>query len=132
MDYSKSTIYIDNELAKISILNDIMIGIYKTNTIDLDVAKKIIKLRIDACNHVAHPLLVDIRGVKSFSKEARDYIAKDGTALLSATAILINSPLTKVLANFYLKLSNPEVPTRLFTNFDEAYNWLIPHKTKVA
>ncbi len=126
---SKSTIVIvDNDLARISDVDGIMIGEYRSDNVDAETARKIIKLRIGACDGKYYPLLADIRCVQSFSKEARDLLAKDGTTLLSATAILINSPLSKVIANFYLRLSNPAIPTRLFTDFDEAYNWLIPHK----
>lgn len=39
-------------------------------------------------------------------------------------AIVLNSIGIRILANFYLNVFKPEVPTKIFTNFEEARKWL--------
>ena len=71
------------------------------------------------------PLLIDTKSMKSFAREARQYYASDeAAARASAAAIVVGTPVSKVLGNFYLGLSNPRLPSRLFTSEDEALIWL--------
>ena len=71
------------------------------------------------------PILVDTRKMKSMSRETRKYYAGEEAAkVASAVALIIDTPLSKVLGNFYLGLSNPRLPTRLFTAESEALEWL--------
>jgi hypothetical protein len=41
-----------------------------------------------------------------------------------ADAFVIKSVAQKIIANFYLKISTPERPTKFFKNKTEAINWL--------
>jgi hypothetical protein len=41
-----------------------------------------------------------------------------------ADAFVIKSMAQKIIANFYLKISTPERPTKFFKNKTEAINWL--------
>jgi hypothetical protein len=71
------------------------------------------------------PLFVDTKTMKNLAREARHYYASEEAArVASAVAIIISTPLSRVLGNFYLGLSNPHLPTRLFTEEDEALDWL--------
>jgi len=70
-------------------------------------------------------VLVDLRELKSQSPEARALLAGAGAARVSrAVALLIGSPLSRVLGNFYLRFNRPETPTRLFSSEAEARRWL--------
>jgi len=72
-----------------------------------------------------NPLLVDIRQQKSISREARlFYSGKEFTDQVTSLAFVVESAISKVLANFFLGLNKPPYPTRLFTNEDEAIEWL--------
>ena len=72
-----------------------------------------------------NPLLADIRQQKSISREARMfYSGKEFTDKVTALAFVVESTISKVLANFFLGLNKPPYPTRLFTNEDEATEWL--------
>lgn len=72
------------------------------------------------------PVLVDLRGVRSQSAEARAYLAgPEATRVSAAVALLVASPLSRAIGNFYLGFNRPEVPTRLFTNELEAERWLM-------
>jgi hypothetical protein len=71
------------------------------------------------------PLLVDSRNIKSMEREARVYYAgEEGRKSVSACALLIGSPVSRVIGNFFMGLNKPLVPTRLFTSETEAIEWL--------
>ncbi len=71
------------------------------------------------------PVLVDLRAIRAQSAEARALFAGPAaTSVCRAVALLIGSPLSRVLGNFYLGFNRPETPTRLFTSEDEARAWL--------
>jgi hypothetical protein len=71
------------------------------------------------------PLFIDTKTMRSFSREARHYFAGEEAArCASAAAIIVGTPVSRVLGNFYLGLSNPHLPSRLFSSEDEALAWL--------
>ena len=71
------------------------------------------------------PLFIDTKTMKSLSREARHFYAgEEAAANASAAAIIVGTPVSKVLGNFYLGLSNPKLPSRLFSSEDEALAWL--------
>jgi hypothetical protein len=71
------------------------------------------------------PFLMDIRPVRSLSREARAYFASaESAAVFRATALLVSSPLSRAVGNFFLGLNRPVMPTRLFTSEEEAMAWL--------
>ena len=71
------------------------------------------------------PLLVDLRGMKSFDRDARAYYAgQEAAKYQSAIALLIGSPLSRVIGNFFIGFNKPAMPTRLFTSELEALEWL--------
>ncbi|HWY37659.1 MAG TPA: STAS/SEC14 domain-containing protein [Bacteroidia bacterium] len=72
-----------------------------------------------------YPLLVDSRNIKSITKEARDHFSiQNRETAVSAFAILIHSPLSRIIGNFFMGLNKPTVPARLFTEEKEAIGWL--------
>ena len=78
---------------------------------------------------VRRPFLIDMTRVKSMSKEAREYYAgPEPKKNITAVAILTTSNVGKAVANFFLLLTSPSVPTRMFTNFTEAKAWLLKYK----
>jgi hypothetical protein len=71
------------------------------------------------------PLFVDTKTMKSMSRETRKYYAGEEAAkVASAAAIIVGTPASRVLGNFYLGLSNPHLPSRLFSSEEEALEWL--------
>ena len=73
-----------------------------------------------------HPLLVDIRAVKSISLDARRYFAGPEHAPIttSAVALLIESPVSELIGRFFLRLDKPHFPLQLFSSETEALSWL--------
>ena len=71
------------------------------------------------------PVLIDLRHAKAMDRDARTYYAGPETAHRQlAAALLIESPLSRVLGNFFLGLNKPLVRTRVFTSEREALAWL--------
>jgi len=71
------------------------------------------------------PILIDSRGIKSMSREAREHFSANGRdAKTCAFGIVIKSPLSRVIGNFFLGVNKPAVPTRLFDNEKDAAEWL--------
>ncbi|MBI3240234.1 MAG: hypothetical protein HYZ43_15540 [Flavobacteriia bacterium] len=71
------------------------------------------------------PILIDSRGIKSISREARSFFTTNGRATNTmAFAILIDSAVSKVVGNFFLGINKPAVPTKLFLDEELALQWL--------
>lgn len=68
------------------------------------------------------PLLVDIRPMQHIEREARAYYS--GLQSITARALLVGSPVTRVIANFFISINRPVIPTKLFTSETEAVVWL--------
>ncbi len=70
-------------------------------------------------------LMIDLRAIKSITREARTYFAgNEAGELAEACAILIGSAGSRVIGNFFLGLNKPTFPTRLFSSEDKALAWL--------
>ncbi len=79
----------------------------------------------DAVKKAKTRVLIDMTAVTKISKQARDYFANERTASIQrATALLIGSPVSRVIGNFFMGLNRPISPTRLFTDPHKAIQWL--------
>jgi hypothetical protein len=76
----------------------------------------------EMCGGRPTPLLIDMATTESVSRAARAVFAKRCDA--SAIALLGSSAVDRVLANFFLGVNAAPVPTRFFTDDDEAVRWL--------
>ena len=74
---------------------------------------------------IARPVFMDGRNIKSVDRPSRVYAAsEEASSVISALAVLIESPLSRMLSNFFLKVSKPSYPTQLFTSEVKAMEWL--------
>jgi len=87
------------------------------------------QLATDAMRLVDHinagterPLLVDMTGTATLTRPARVTFTRRCSA--SMIALLGNSPVDRVIANFALGASSVPVPTRYFTSEPTALAWL--------
>lgn len=94
----------------------------------LEKAKSSVEARLSLCEGLDHPVLIDMRGIRSVTREAREYFANEGTRLIKAGALIVGSPLNRTLGNIFLWINKPKVQTRLFTNENEALKWLIQYR----
>jgi hypothetical protein len=71
------------------------------------------------------PVLVDAREVKSLNRDVRQYHSRpEAMRNVSALAMLVSSPLSSLIANFFITMTKVNVPTRIFTDETEARDWL--------
>ena len=108
--------------------NEIVWGELLANQTTVELAKENVdaqeRLR-DGMNKAKTRVLIDMTSVTEISKEARDYFANERTASIQrATALLIGSPVSRVIGNFFMGLNKPVSPTRLFTDPHKAIQWL--------
>lgn len=69
------------------------------------------------------PLLVDAHLAGPQDRAARSEFTSHGS-MVSAVAILVGTPLSRMMGNFYLAVSRPTAPTRLFEDDVAAVAWL--------
>ena len=70
------------------------------------------------------PLLVDFSKASGQDAETRKFYAEESVKWTHRVALLVNSPVARVMGNIYMGLNKPLVPTRLFTDEKEALAWL--------
>jgi hypothetical protein len=115
----------ENDYATFWMEAGIVYFVYKENaSIDLEAAKQIVEDRIRFQKQVDFPIYCDIRGMKRADKAARDFLAKEGSSYTKGVAIIVDSPMTKIIGNFYLGLNKPTTPTKMFTDKEGALEYL--------
>jgi hypothetical protein len=116
-----------------AIEDDILFCSYKQHLeIDITTAKRIINDRVAFMNGNLYPILIDFSNMKSVTKEARDYMnsAEGGLSGLLCGAFLSKSIVASLFINLYLKVNNPAIPARFFTDKGDAIAWLKKQKLK--
>jgi hypothetical protein len=93
--------------------------------LELSDAQEVVHAVAAVGGNVARPVLVDLREVRSMSRECRKYFAGPETAKVeAAAALLVVSPVARAIGNFFMGLNRPLCPTRLFTSEADALVWL--------
>lgn len=104
-------------LVEITFRESSLIGLQECLDI-MDVYEQILEKR-------KYPLLHLAKDYVQVNEEARIYgSSEDGLRYSAAEAFVIKSLAHKLLANFYLKVNRPSVPTKFFSNKEDAELWL--------
>lgn len=96
-------------------------------TIDVDEAKEMTRLTLKLCEGKSYPFITSMLGITvNINSDAREYFAKneDINSIRTLQAIIVNNTPSKLVANFFIKFHKPAVKTRLFTNLDDALEWV--------
>ena len=110
------TLWMDGDIVCARYANDIHLS--------LEVAKTCVEARIFFSKGNSCAMLIDMRGIKSTTREARRYMATIGATLVKAGALITGSAMNRALGNIFLKIDKPQVPTKLFTEESKARAWL--------
>jgi len=87
--------------------------------------KESTRISAEMVNFTPRPLLCDLTNVVSMTQDCRKHFASaDHAATFSKCALIVTSPISRVIGNFFLGLNKPLKPTRLFTNKEEGLKWL--------
>jgi hypothetical protein len=118
--------HFENSQIRMEIEDGILIATYKAGLkMTIDDAKHIVNERLNLLQGKALPVLIIDSGVVSMDKSARDFLSSDdGISGLSAAAIIENSLFSKMLINFFLRLTNPKIQVKAFNDRSEALKWL--------
>ncbi|MEM6522360.1 MAG: hypothetical protein AAGF85_10900 [Bacteroidota bacterium] len=117
--------FTETEFGFFKIEDSILIFIYKSQQLfDEAMAEKVIEDRFKFSHYQEYPVLADIRGVEYFSSNAKKVMVEKGNQLISAAAILVKSPVERMIANSYININKPPKPTRMFTDEKRAIKWL--------
>ena len=69
-------------------------------------------------------LLADASDTMPMSKEVREYVTAEMPKYIKAHAVISKEPLLSSLSNTFMNLSWAGFPVKLFSNVDEAKQWL--------
>ena len=69
------------------------------------------------------PLLVDVHDAHGQDRAARLEFARRGTQV-SAVAVIVGTPLSRMMGNIFVNVSTPVTPTQMFDNEASAVAWL--------
>lgn len=86
-------------------------------------ALEILHLCIEVTQGTVTPVLVDIRRLGSIDRAARRIFSH--STMASRLALLLGSPTSRVIGNFFMGLGRMSIPTRLFTDEAAAVAWLV-------
>jgi hypothetical protein len=96
---------------------------------ELEDAREAVRATFALAGERRLPVLVDLRGIRSQSRPARDYLSSNEMqAMFASVALLIASPVSQVIGTFFLRLRQQPVPTRLFVDEQQAVDWLLGDK----
>jgi hypothetical protein len=74
--------------------------------------------------------LADVRGIVANDRQTRQLAAGPAVAAVTLRmAVLVGDPLSRTLGNFFLRVSRPAYPTRIFTDEAAARRWLAEEPT---
>ena len=84
------------------------------------------RLRV-GCPDEKQRLMVDLRKNPQPDKTARDFTdSHEVVRITAAMALLTDSPVSRMLGNFFLGFNRASFPTRMFTDEQAARDWLPP------
>jgi hypothetical protein len=70
-------------------------------------------------------VVVQMTTLLSQDAEARRvYAERMGPDLFYAAALVATNPISRAIASFFLGLTKPKIPTRVFDSFDAALDWV--------
>jgi hypothetical protein len=71
-------------------------------------------------------LLADIRTLRGVSLGVRTQMSSERAGrYLARVALIADSPLTRTIGNFFMRLNRPPFPLRIFDGEDEGLRWLV-------
>ena len=95
--------------------------------INAEEAKIVADHIVEICDGTPYPFITNGLGITiRMNNEARNLFAEYSPLLKvrKSQALIVNNTPSKLLANFFIKYHKQSNPTKIFTNFDEAVEWI--------
>jgi hypothetical protein len=94
-------------------------------TMTLEDAQDSTRISAQMVNYKPQPLLCDLTNVVKMTQECRRHFAgEEHSETFSKCALIVNSPVSRLIGNFFLGLNKPLKPTKLFNTKEEGLKWL--------
>jgi len=124
MDIDNRISEIQNRVEKIWLREDGIVQDFVLPGVEytLEDAKQGLAGIVQLSNGKLHPMMADLRNVKTMERAARQELA--AFKGMTASAILIDSALSRIIGNVIINFNKLKVPARLFTSETEAVEWL--------
>lgn len=108
---------------------NILIVRYKTNLpMTKEIAEAIVDHRLKLANGRNFKMVIVLPQLRVVEKEARDFLSTErGIEGISASAMVTQSPISRAIINFFLKINfnRPNnIPNKIFNTEEKALNWL--------
>lgn len=106
--------------------DDIIRMVYKPGAVEtVETAREAVKAAVEAFGAKKRPVLIDIREIKSVTREARMFHASEEAGRTGlAVGLVVGSLVTKMIGNFFMNINKPVLPFRMFTSESDAVEWL--------
>jgi len=103
----------------------VFISFIKDSAMDLNSCNELYVAYTELLDEKKYPFLYVIGDYVTFTNEARNYFStKKGSQYSRVDAFVFTSLAHKLLANFYMKVNKPKIPTKFFNSKNEAEAWL--------
>lgn len=123
--------HLTNDYADYSFKDGIVHVTYKKGVyINLRAAKKVVADRLHFQQGNSFPVLCNASGIVFANKPGRDYLAVEGSALITAVAYIVDHLYMQMVTGFYVQITKPVIPIQqAFDNVEDALTFL--HKFRV-
>lgn len=110
--------------AEVQLLEDniVFINILPKAEIFLEDANKLYDAVMKLAEGNLYPLLIDAKSIVSMDRDARKRFSHEET--VSAVALIVGTPLSKIIGNFFIGLNKTAIPFKLFSSKSDALEWL--------
>jgi hypothetical protein len=126
MDYTKL-----NHL-EIKLENGILFCKYEERLLlTLELAKKMLADRLMYQKEINYPVIILLNGLKAADKETRKYTAIEGIKGITMGAFVVKNTIEKIIYNFFFSIEKPVIPTKAFTNEEDAIEWIRETRSKL-
>lgn len=93
--------------------------------VSIEFAAKVLELGLQIANGRTRPTLVLMQDVAHIARAARTFFASDAYLTLTCqTALVVRSPVSRVIGNFFIGLNRLKYPCRIFDDQERAVAWL--------
>ena len=103
----------------------LVLRFHRGSRLDATLTSEVSRAHVELAQGRARHVLADVRGLVSVDRASRQLAASpDVTAATSRMAIIVGNPVTRTLGNFFIRVTTPSYPTRLFADEHLAREWL--------
>ena len=90
-----------------------------------DIATQVLRIGLEIVEHPPVPTLVLMQEIARVDREARAFFAStEYLSLTSQSALVVGSPVSRVIGNFFVGLNRLKYPCELFDDPELAIAWL--------